>query len=251
MTNNSNQILTLSIILLVTLVDAAFAFTRSTYHADSNRHRQKLQRRRQNTHLEMSDGKIQESFVISDFSLMEQLEEIVMLSSKAMPQRPDGLVCVAKWTSASRPECTQTESEYERLAREHPDTVFMRCFEEYDDALITINKAKVSTFPTFDVFYGGNRVARIEGPEYGLVKDQILRHGMINSKLDLFSEESELGWGNGNINPDYTATPRTTARFIPAYDWDKNEGFFDSVANKAAKDFEGEYENWMPPMDDK
>ena len=101
--------------------------------------------------------------MISDFALMEQLEEIVKLSSQPMPERPDGIVCVVKWTSASRTVCTRTESEYERLAREHPDTVFLRCFEEFDDALITITNAKVTTFPTFDVFYQGNRVARIEG----------------------------------------------------------------------------------------
>ena len=82
-----------------------------------------------------------------------------------------------------------------------------------------------------------------------------MRHGMINSNLDLFSEEADnkkrLAWGDGKINPDYNATPRTTARFIPGYDWDSNEGFFDTMANKAAKDFEGQYENWLPPMDEK
>lgn len=185
----------------------------------------------------------------------EQLEEIVKLSANPMPERPDGIVCVAKWSSATRKQCTATEAEYERLARQHPDTVFLRCYEEYDDAAVSIAKARVSIFPTFDVFYGGNRVARIEGPEYGLVEQQILRHGMINSKLDLFSEEADnkkrLAWGDGKINPDYSATPRTTARFIPAYDWDKDEGFFDSMANKAAQDFESQYENWVPPVDEK
>ena len=196
------------------------------------------------------------SFMIQEFALMEQLSEIVQLSSQPMPERPDGIVCVVKWTSATRPVCTQTESEYERLARAHPDTIFLRCYEEVEDALITITNAKVTTFPTFDVFYGGNRVARMEGPEYGLVHEQILRHGMINSKLDLFSEEADnqkrlAAWGDGKINPDYNATPRTTARFIPGYDWDSNDSFFDTAANKAAKDFEGQYENWVPPMDEK
>lgn len=76
----------------------------------------------------------------------------------------------------------------------------------------------------------------------------------MNSKLDLFSEEADnkkrLAWGDGKINPDYSKTPRTTARFILGYDWNSDKGFFDDMATKAQDSFEGQYENWMPPMDD-
>jgi hypothetical protein len=54
---------------------------------------------------------------------------------------------------------------------------------------------------------------------------------------------------------DYTKTPRTTASFIPGYDWNLNGGFFDELATdmqkKAGFDFEESYENdWMPNIDD-
>jgi len=196
----------------------------------------------------------QQSFVVREFSMFEQLEEVVKLAARPMPERPDGLVTVVKFTSAFRPECSQTEAEYERLARKHPDTVFLRCYEEYDDADLVLSRANISTYPTFDIFYKENRIARIEGPEYASVEEQVLRHGIMNSKLDLFSEEADnkkrLAWGDGKLNPDYSATPRTTARFILGYDWNSDKGFFDDMATKAQESFEGQYENWVPPMDD-
>ena len=60
--------------------------------------------------------------------------------------------------------------------------------------------------------------------------------------------------GNGS-STDFTKTPRTTASFIPGYDWDKKGGFFDEAANDMQQnsefDFEKSYEDdWMPKIDD-
>jgi hypothetical protein len=45
-------------------------------------------------------------------------------------------------------------------------------------------------------------------------------------------------------------TPRTTARFLPGYDWDKDRGFFDDAADKAQEDFEAQFGNWLPNTED-
>jgi hypothetical protein len=86
---------------------------------------------------------------------MEQLEEIVKLASLSLPERPDGIVTVVKFTSASNVDCKTTEGEYERLARNNPATLFLRCFNEYDNSVILFGQASVTILPTFDFFYGG------------------------------------------------------------------------------------------------
>jgi hypothetical protein len=179
----------------------------------------------------------------------EQLEEIVKLAAQPLPERPDGIVAVAKYTSATMDSCRTTEAEYERLARNNPATVFLRCFAEYDNADILIGKASVQSWPTFDIFYQGNRVARVEGPNHSELEELLGRYQFLNSKLDLFSETSLKPWGDGTVK-DMSATPRTTARFIPGYDWGSNRGFFDELGDKAAVSFEEAFENWVPPMDD-
>jgi len=93
-------------------------------------------------------------------STYEQLEEIVKLASQPLPERPDGIVAVAKYSKASPAsgngeDCRATEAEYERLARQNPATLFLRCFAEYENAAILIAQAQVVAWPTFDVFYGG------------------------------------------------------------------------------------------------
>lgn len=186
--------------------------------------------------------------MLKEFSEYEQLEEIVKLAAQPLPERPDGIVAVAKYTSASRDDCRSTEAEYERIARENPATIFLRCFAEYENAQILIGKAGVQTWPTFDIFYQGNRVARVEGSHAELLKLLEL-YQFQNSQLDLFSEDSIKPWGDGK-SFDATKTPRTTARFIPGYDWGSDRGFFDEVGDKAAQSFEDQYENWLPPMDD-
>ncbi|KAL3936323.1 MAG: hypothetical protein SGBAC_008338 [Bacillariaceae sp.] len=193
------------------------------------------------------------SFIVKEFSQYEELEEIVQLASQPIPERPDGIVCVVKYTSSSRPECITTEADYERLARGNPATIFLRCFQEYESADLLFGKADVQNFPTFDVFYGGNRVARVEGSSISEIQDVLSMYQLQNSKLDLFSEESsekrETQWGDGSAK-DTSKTPRTTGRFIPGYDWGSEKGFFDDQGDKAQESFEDSFGNWLPNMND-
>jgi hypothetical protein len=172
------------------------------------------------------------------------------MSSLPLPERPDGIVTVVKYTSALPSEGSRgTEAEYERLARKNPSTLFLRCFAEYENAEMIFGQAGIVIRPTFDVFYRGNRVARVEGPNQVEVEQLLERYQFQNSKLDLFSEVSPAPWGTTRI--DYSKTPRTTNRFIPGYDWDSNRGFFDATADKMEEDFMGMFENsWLPTNDD-
>jgi len=191
------------------------------------------------------------SFMVKEFSQYEELEEIVQLASQPIPERPDGIVCVVKYTSSSRPECLPTEADYERLARENPATIFLRCFQEYESADLLFGKANVQNFPTFDVFYGGNRVARVEGSSISELQDVLSMYQLQNSKLDLFSEDAsekrQAQWGDGK---DMAKTPKTTNRFVPGYDWGSDKGFFDEAGGKAEQSFEDSFGNWLPNMDD-
>jgi hypothetical protein len=172
------------------------------------------------------------------------------MASMSLPERPDGIVTVAKYTTASLNEyCKATELEYDQLARNHPSTLFLRCYVEYDNTDILLGQSNVVVWPTFDLFYRGIRVARVEGPNHVEVESLLERYEFQNSKLDLFSEESLKPWGTGII--DYTKTPRTTNRFIPGYDWGSDRGFFDATADKMEEDFMGMFENsWLPKDDD-
>jgi len=127
----------------------------------------------------------------------------------------------------------------------------LRCFAEYENAPILIGKANVQNWPTYDLFYGGNRVARIEGNSLTELEEALDRFQLQNSKLDLFSEQSSKPWGGEERQrTDPSATPRTTARFIPGYDWGSDKGFFDEVGDRAVKSFEETFENWIPDIDD-
>lgn len=157
---------------------------------------------------------------------------------------------MAKFTSGASTDCRSTEVEYERMARANPATVFLRCFKEYDNSDILFGKAQVVVLPTFDLFYGGNRVARVEGANSIVELEELLNNYQFqNSKLDLFSEVAVKPWGDGK-RKDATRTPRTTARFVPGYDWDKDRGFFDDLADKAKTDFEAQFGGWLPNTKD-
>jgi hypothetical protein len=157
-------------------------------------------------------------------SLYEQLEDIVDLAAKSLPERPDGIVAVAKFTSTN-PECSSTEASYERLARDNPATIFLRCFKEMEFADNLLQRAQVEVFPTFDVFYKGNRVARVVGPRYSELETILSQYQLLNSDLDLFSESANdamaaqsqpqpTPWGEqGSAKVDLSKTPRTTASF--------------------------------------
>ena len=176
------------------------------------------------------------------------------LASKPLPERPDGIVSVAKYTSSMNQDCIDTEGQYEALARSNPATLFLRCFAEYENANLLFGQASVSQLPTFDIFYGGERVARVEGNDVLEVDNVINRFQLMNSKLDLFSEDADnkrrLAWGDGKLRGNTEKTPRTTAMYIPGYDWNTSKGAFDEAADKAQDSFEETYGNWLPDIED-
>lgn len=88
----------------------------------------------------------------------DQLQEVVKLASLPLPERPDGIVAIAKFTKASVQDCRDTEAEYERMARRNPSTIFLRCFAEYVNAELVCGQAGVVVWPTFDLFYRGTFV---------------------------------------------------------------------------------------------
>ena len=199
-------------------------------------------------------GESGSSFMVKEFSTYEQLEEIVALTARALPERPDGIVCVVKYSSAMDEACVKTEAQYERIARENPSTCFLRCFSEYENADLLLGQTGVSVLPTFDVFCGGKRVSRVQGSSSYVELERLLQmYQLQNSKLDLFSESADnkrrLEWGNGQTKSPME-TPRTTGRFVPGYDWDKDGGAFDEAASKAEDDFEATFGNWVPDISD-
>lgn len=107
--------------------------------------------------------------------------------------------------------------------------------------------------PTIDIFYQGNRVARMEGPDLQELEKVLNMYQFQNTELDLFSEDAnqkrKLQWGDGKAK-DMTRTPRTTNRFVPAYDWNTNKGFFDEQGDKAQQSFEDAFESWIPNIED-
>jgi hypothetical protein len=193
-------------------------------------------------------------FMVRPFSQYEELEEIVRLAAQPIPQRPDGIVVVAKYTSASRADCRVTEADYDRLARSNPATIFLRCFEDAATSIALLqSQVNVQTWPTYDIFYGGNQVARIVGNNIAELESALQRYQLWNSNLDLFSEQAveqrrRQNGTSASSRPD--STPRTTNRFIPGYDWNKNSGAFDEQGAKAQSSFEDMFGNWLPNIDD-
>mmetsp|Transcript_13413 Transcript_13413/g.37746 ORF Transcript_13413/g.37746 Transcript_13413/m.37746 type:complete len:226 (-) Transcript_13413:1509-2186(-) len=91
-------------------------------------------------------GEASGSYMVKELSLIEELEQIVQLASQPIPERPDGIVVVVKYSSASRAECRATEAEYERFARGNPATIFMRCMEEFEDAHLLLEQVNVRSW---------------------------------------------------------------------------------------------------------
>jgi len=199
-----------------------------------------------------ADGQNPDSFMIKPIVEYEALENIIKLASKPLPERPDGVVCIIRYTSNTRNDCIATENEYERLASSNPATIFLRCYAEYEGSEIMMARAKVKTWPTFDLFYGGNRVSRLEGPTFSEVQEGLDRYQLMNSKLDLFSEdassERRSALSEGKLAKE--ATPQTTAKLLPGNDLDSDKGFLDEQGDKFEDDFEKSYGEWTPIIDD-
>jgi hypothetical protein len=189
-----------------------------------------------------------DSFImVKEVSRYDEVQEIVQLASQALPERPDGIVTVVRYSSMQRTDCQSTEGEYERLARQNPATIFLRVFQEYQGADLLLGQANIQNWPTVDVFYGGNRVARVDGSAMQELQDVLDRYQLQNSSLDLFSETATQKWGE---KMDMAATPKTTNRFVPGYDWNTKDSFFDEQGSRVAQSLEDSFGNWVPNIDD-
>jgi hypothetical protein len=153
----------------------------------------------------------QTAFTINEFTSASDLLDILTLSSQPLPNRPDGVVVVVKYTSLT---LSNTECDYLNLSRAHPDTIFLRCFKEYSGSQSAFSSAQVSSTPTYDIYDSGRRVGRVIGEQLDEVDGWIRRFGYVVSKTDLFSEDADvkeqLKWKSGKGGG---GTPRTTGRF--------------------------------------
>ena len=91
-------------------------------------------------------GESSGSYMVKELSEIEELENIVQLASQPIPERPDGIVVVVKYSSGSRDECRATEAEYERFARNNPASIFMRCMEEFENAHLLLEQVNVRSW---------------------------------------------------------------------------------------------------------
>ena len=91
-------------------------------------------------------GESSGSYMVKELSLIEELENIVQLASQPIPERPDGIVVVVKYSSANRQECRATEAEFERFARNNPASIFMRCMEEYEGAHLLLEQVDIRSW---------------------------------------------------------------------------------------------------------
>jgi hypothetical protein len=195
-------------------------------------------------------GESSGSFMVKGFMDYDQLQEIVQLASQPIPERPDGIVVVVKYSSALLASCRPTEAEYERLARANPASIFLRNMKEYENLLL--GQVNVQTLPTHDIYYRGARVRRVEGSNMAELDEAINQYQFQNSLLDLFSEEvtykRQQSWDHSAKQAN--STPRTTNRFVPGYDWNKKGNAFDEAGGKAQQSFEDAFGGWLPNIDE-
>ena len=138
------------------LVDYAESFTKngsvSTSPARSSEHLSRIYHPQRRQLFMVGDaqgdyyGESSGSYMVKELSLIEELENIVQLASQPIPERPDGIVVVVKYSSANRQECRATEAEYERFARNNPASIFMRCMEEYEGAHLLLEQVDIRSW---------------------------------------------------------------------------------------------------------
>ena len=88
----------------------------------------------------------------------------------------------------------------------------------------------------------------------GRVQEVLDGYQLINSKLDLFSEEADneqrVAWGEGKLGRGSGEGTLRTVAFIPGYDWDIERSAFDEAAKMVQDDFEDSYGDWVPNISD-
>jgi len=193
-----------------------------------------------------------ETSPVRPFADHNVLLNLVELAANPLPGAEEGVIVVAKYTDSKREgklvsefdkwgdaEVTVDEG-YSQLAVEYPSTIFLQCDACFAGGKIAMATAGVTTLPTFDFFFKGNKVGRVSGPQYNEVRGWLTRYSMtsltgeanpdapdfVNNRVEPWGEKKNMG-----------RTPRTTARFVPGFDWDSSQGAFD----KAGKDAEDKF----------
>jgi len=98
-------------------------------------------------------------------------------------------VCV-QYSSVDDVTCMAVDAEFDRLSEDHLDCIFLRCYKEYEGASMTMGVRDISSVPTFEVFYRGDMVSKINGPRINEVKERLKQYGFVVSNTDLFGQSS-------------------------------------------------------------
>eukprot|EP00291_Cryptomonas_curvata_P019355 CAMPEP_0172163710 /NCGR_PEP_ID=MMETSP1050-20130122/7423_1 /TAXON_ID=233186 /ORGANISM="Cryptomonas curvata, Strain CCAP979/52" /LENGTH=127 /DNA_ID=CAMNT_0012833931 /DNA_START=231 /DNA_END=611 /DNA_ORIENTATION=- len=124
---------------------------------------------------------------VQGIASQDDLSNIIKLASSPLPNRPDGTVVCVMYSSVDDWGCQSYDGEFDRLSLRHPDCVFLRCYKEYRgaDSLLTARQVSSVSLPAFEVFYGGNTVARVGGPQLNQVEQYIRQFGFAVSTTDL------------------------------------------------------------------
>jgi hypothetical protein len=157
----------------------------------------------------------------------EQLQEIVKLASRPLPDCPWGMVCVAIYIKRNG-----DPQEYEMLARNNPASLFLMNTNinmNIKTDLSSSTTTSSTTTTTMDVYSAGQRVARIVGDSLESI-DCITGSTVLTRLqhvLDSYAPRSTLELSSA-------VSSSTTEMEEPTMEYD----------------FESSYGNWLPNVDD-
>ena len=194
-----------------------------------------------------------ETSPVRPFADHDELMSLVELAANPLPGAGEGVILVAKYSNSREEGRIVSEYDkwgdaevvideaYQQLAVENPSTIFLQCDVAFQGGKLAMAKAEVNVLPTFDIFCKGNKVGRVQGPEYNEIVGWLTRYGMTslsgetNQEAPNFVNNRVNPWGQRNENNN--KTPRTTASFIPGFDWDSPDGAFDQAGKQAEEQF--------------
>lgn len=166
------------------------------------------------------------------YSRDNELHEIVKLASRPLPDRPQGMVCVAIYTSNSKNDNYDNNNveQYETLARNYPGSLFLmntNMNNSINNKLLLPNSASQTITTIIDVYARGNRVAQIVENSRGGNEGVLLQ---LQHVLDSHLSKEQLTFDL--LAPASSSLPKAT------------------MDTSAEYDFESSYGNWLPNVED-
>lgn len=167
------------------------------------------------------------------YSRDSELHEIVKLASRPLPDRPQGMVCVAIYTSNSKNDNYDNNNMemYETLARNYPGSLFLmntNMNNSINNKFLMSSQASQTTITTvIDVYARGNRVAQIVENSRGGNEGVLLQ---LQHVLDSHLSQEQLTFDL--LAPASSSLPKGTMDTSTEYD------------------FESSYGNWLPNVED-